>query len=479
MAAPEAERVPGDLRSVSDHRLQVANQTGGLFDAVSRLQRDGRAVEVPHARLGQDQPVAQGIVKVRRARKRNGQADVRRQRDVGTLHDLVELAPDVRDAPGGQVQDEPVEEDHPGLQALLDDLDLRSNGVVAFVVTDRPLAVEGLDTAEESRASRVAREAHIGRVEEEVAGYEGRPAAIPPLPPQRPGGGDALAEAPPVTAVEVVVQEHHVSPASTGADLGPDRLGRIGAVRPAFRRHRAEGAREVAVPAGLGVSDATDPVAQVVAPRPRVRRVARAERLAHHVAQLLDVPLAGVVEEGPAVARKRPHDVATAHDDHLRVERARISRHLPHAIERSDESGEHDEIGPREDALVLQRAVEDLVVQSDVPRPGVERPRQEDGPEGLRHLVRTGDSASGLVDVAVDDEGSFLPAHTTKGRRHEMLQSGGSKRRVFDGTGSSVTCWGPRRTSVAASCRAWSDRRKRSVRSRIEVGCPRPDPPVP
>ena len=80
---------------------------------------------------------------------------------------------------------------------------------------------------------------------------------------------------------------------------------------------------------------------------------------------------------------------------------------MPHAVQRSDEAGEDENVGPAQECLVLERPIRVLVVEADLPALRVEPASQEHGPEGLGDLVSACYRAPRFVRVAVDDEGPF------------------------------------------------------------------------
>ena len=240
-----------------------------------------------------------------RAEEGNDQREIRRHGDLGRPDDELDLAAQIREPARRRVEHDAIGEDDPGLEAIADHLDLGDQRIVALVVGQQDLGVEGLDAAEQGLAASLAGQLEVLGLGEEITGDQRRPALDPALAGERPEQIEPGQKELPVVAIEVVVDEDNLL-LSRGQNLPLD-VAQVGyRIASAFRGQRAEAAAEVAVAARLGVAQNTPPFQQVVAGKDLVGDIGRAEGVTGNRLELLDVAHADVVERSAGNAPASP-----------------------------------------------------------------------------------------------------------------------------------------------------------------------------
>ncbi len=144
----ETQCMPEDALPVTPQALNITHKLAHLVHGLQGLERQGRAVQVPHLGLWEDSTFGQVVIEEWRAGQRDGKGNVTGECDVRCARDEFEFPAKSGEWTGTDVEHETIEKDDAGVQALADQLDLRKAGILDFVHFPKPVGVKGFHPTE-------------------------------------------------------------------------------------------------------------------------------------------------------------------------------------------------------------------------------------------------------------------------------------------------------------------------------------------
>src|SRR5262249_58183975 len=123
------ERAP----AVPAEREGLAQERDDILEGIERAEDQSGAVHVAELRVGEERAAGHALTEEGSAYERDRQREEGGERHARRVEHELELAAQARDRAGGHVEDEPVGEGDAGLEAPLDQRDLRGRDVLTLV----------------------------------------------------------------------------------------------------------------------------------------------------------------------------------------------------------------------------------------------------------------------------------------------------------------------------------------------------------